>query len=202
MSAPITLRAAAGLSGAPADLSHAALILIDCQNTYRQGELKLANVDAALVEIRQLLDMARQLSVPIFHVQHDGGPGSPFDIDEPHGALIDEVEPLPGEPVIIKSYPNAFVGTGLEQHLGEVGVVDVVLAGFMTHMCVDSTARGAFSLGFHPIVVSAATATRDLPSADGSVVLAADVQRASLAALGDLFAVIVPKALDLLPFDN
>jgi nicotinamidase-related amidase len=67
----------------------------------------------------------------------------------------------------------------------------VILAGFMTHMCVNSTARGAFSLGFQPTVVAAATATRDLPGDGNEVISARAVQAASLAALRDLFAVVV-----------
>jgi nicotinamidase-related amidase len=58
-------------------------------------------------------------------------------------------------------------------------------------MCVNSTARGAFNLGFQPTVVATATATRDLPGADGEVVTATAMQAASLAALDDLFAVVV-----------
>jgi Amidases related to nicotinamidase len=62
----------------------------------------------------------------------------------------------------------------------------------MTHMCVNSTARGAFNLGYSPTVVAAATATRALPGPDGSAVDAAALQTASLAAVADLFAVVVP----------
>ncbi len=81
--------------------------------------------------------------------------------------------------------------TGLEQQLYAAGVTNVILTGFMTHMCVNSTARGAFNLGFHPTVVAGATATRDLPGADGAVVPAAAMQVASLAGLRDMFAVVV-----------
>jgi nicotinamidase-related amidase len=81
--------------------------------------------------------------------------------------------------------------------LKQRGVALVVLAGFMTHMCVNSTARSAFNLGFRPTVVAAATATRDLPAPDGSVVPAAQLQAASLAALCDLFAVVARKQADL-----
>ena len=93
--------------------------------------------------------------------------------------------------MITKHYPNSFVQTGLEEQLRAAGVTDVILAGFMTHMCVNSTARGAFNLGFRPTVVAAATATRDLPDAGGGVVPAAALQVASLAGLHDLFAVVV-----------
>jgi nicotinamidase-related amidase len=60
----------------------------------------------------------------------------------------------------------------------------------MTHMCVNSTARGAFNLGYHPTVVASATATRELPGTDGIAVPARAVQAASLAAIGDLFGVV------------
>ncbi len=61
-------------------------------------------------------------------------------------------------------------------------------------MCVNSTARGAFNLGYSPTVVAAATATRALPGLDHGEVSAENLQAASLAALSDLFAVVVPDA--------
>jgi hypothetical protein len=68
-----------------------------------------------------------------------------------------------------------------------------VLAGFMTHMCVNSTARGAFNLGYAPTVVANATATRALPGTTAAVP-PATLQAASLAALGDLFAIVAPDS--------
>ncbi len=61
----------------------------------------------------------------------------------------------------------------------------------MTHMCINSTARSGFSLGFSPTVVAAATATRSLPNGNEAVP-AAHVQAASLAALSDLPGIVVP----------
>ena len=76
--------------------------------------------------------------------------------------------PREGEPVVVKSYPNSFVETDLDQRLKALHARNLVLAGFMTHMCVNSTARGAFNLGYAPTVVAAATATRTLPGVGGS----------------------------------
>ena len=188
---PKTLRDVAGLGTQPAALSDAALVMIDCQNTYREGTMKLAGVEDALVEAQRLLERARAAGVPIFHIRHDAGAGSPYDLTARIGQISDEVAPKDGEPVITKRFPNSFVQTQLEQHLRAAGVTNVILTGFMTHMCVNSTARGAFNLGFHPTVVAAATATRDLPGADGEVVSASALQAASLAGLRDLFAVVV-----------
>ena len=104
--------------------------------------------------------------------------------------------PVPGEPVIIKNFPNSFVGTDLDARLREAPGRELILAGFMTHMCVNSTARGAFNLGYHPTVVASATATRDLPARRHPVPATA-LQAASLAAISDLFGVVVSKPDDI-----
>jgi nicotinamidase-related amidase len=194
---PHTLRDVAGLPAQPAPLRDAALVLIDCQNTYREGVMRLTGVEEAVAEAARLLRRARDAGIPIFHIQHDSGAGSPYDITARIGRISDEVAPRAGETVITKHHPNSFIETELEQQLRAAGKTDLVLAGFMTHMCVNSTARGAFNLGFRPTVVAAATATRDLPAVGGEIVTAAALQAASLAALGDLFAVIVPSLRDL-----
>lgn len=191
-----TLRTIARLAQHPAPLRESALVLVDCQNTYRSGIMALDGVEPALEEAGRLLRRARALGIPIMHIQHDAGPGSPYDIRAEIGAIADVVAPRAGEPVIVKHLPNSFIGTDLQDHLAEHRVEHVVLAGFMTHMCINSTARGAFNLGFKPAVVAAATATRNLLSANG-MVPAAVMQQASLAGLGDLFAVVVADEASL-----
>lgn len=191
-----TLRTLVGLPADPARLAESTLILIDCQNTYTQGVMELTGVQAALDEVAALLDRARTAGSPVIHIQHSAGPGSPYDLDTQAGAIVDRVAPRAGEPVVIKGYPNSFVDTDLDARLKASGAGDLVLAGFMTHMCVNSTARGAFSLGYVPTVVAAATATRSLPGT-AAAVSAADMQAASLAGMADLFAVVVPDAAAL-----
>ncbi|HEV7423411.1 MAG TPA: cysteine hydrolase family protein [Mycobacterium sp.] len=187
-----TLRVLAGLPLEPAGLADSTLVLIDCQNTYTHGVMELDGVLAALDEAAALLDRARSAGIPVIHVQHSDGPGSLYDIDGESGAIVAQVAPREGEPVVVKQYPNSFVETDLDERLKAIGASNLVLAGFMTHMCVNSTARGAFNLGYAPTVVAAATATRSLPGVAGETVPAAALQSASLAALADLFAVVVP----------
>lgn len=192
-----TLRALAELPLEPSRLADSTLVLIDCQNTYTQGVMELDGVAAALDEAAALLDRARTAGIPVIHVQHSDGPGSLYDIEGESGAIVAQVAPREGEPVVVKQYPNSFVQTDLEERLKAVGASNLVLAGFMTHMCVNSTARGAFNLGYAPTVVAAATATRSLPGVDGETVPAAALQSASLAALADLFAVVVPGSANV-----
>lgn len=194
MTQKTTLRHLVGLGDAPAALADSTLIMIDCQNTYTRGVMELEGVQPALDQAAELLDRARTAGIPIVHIMHDAGEGSPYDVRAEIGQIADMVAPRGGEPVIVKNFPNAFTGTDLDQRLKAAPGRDLLLAGFMTHMCVNSTARGAFSLGYRPAVVAGATATRSLPGPDGSSVSAAALQVASLAAISDLFGVVVPTA--------
>jgi nicotinamidase-related amidase len=194
-----SMRGRAGLPTQPAVLcASTTLILIDCQKTYSSGVMELEGVNEAIDEVAVLLAGARTIGTSIIHVQHSGGPGSLFDVDGETGAIIDRVGPRGKEPVVVKKAPNAFVGTPLDSLLKATSPSNVVIAGFMTHMCVSSTTRGAFSLGYAPTVVASATATRSLPGVAGGTVPAAVVQSASLAAMADLFAVVAVNAAQVL----
>jgi nicotinamidase-related amidase len=138
-----------------------------------------------------LLQRARSAGIPIIHVKHDGGEGSPYDIRAEIGQIVDQVAPKGDETVIVKQFPNSFVQTELDDQLKATSARNLLLAGFMTHMCVNSTARGAFNLGYASTVVASATATRSLPSPAG-IVASEALQTASLAAIADLFGIVVP----------
>ena len=189
-----TLRDIAGLGYTPARIGNSALVLIDCQNTYREGVMQLEGVEPALAECQSLLKRYRDAGRPVIHIQHDAGAGSPYDVNDRIGAIADAVAPHAGEPVVVKNYPSSFEKTNLDDLLKGLGVEELTLAGFMTHMCVNSTARAAFNHGYRPTVVGNATATRSLPSPSGGVVSAKELQDASLVALNDMFAVVVPSA--------
>ena len=124
----------------PVSLAESTLIMIDCQNTYTRGVMELDGVQAALDEAAALLDRARSAGIPIIHIQHSDGPGSLYDIEGESGAIVARVAPREGEPVVVKNYPNSFVQTDLDERFKAANASNLVLAGFMTHMCVNSTA--------------------------------------------------------------
>jgi nicotinamidase-related amidase len=192
-----TMRQLGGMATEPAALADSTLIMIDCQNTYTRGVLELEGVQPALDQAAELLERARSFGIQIVHVMHDDGEGSLYDVRDEIGQIVARVAPREGELVIVKNYPNAFTGTDLDQRLAAAPGRDLILAGFMTHMCVSSTARGAFSLGYQPTVVAGATATRALPGLAGELVPAAALQSASLAGIADLFGIVVPTASDI-----
>jgi nicotinamidase-related amidase len=191
LSEPTTLRNLVGLPKEPSRLAESTLVMIDLQNTYTRGVMELENVQPAIDQAAELLERARSAGIPIVHVMHDAGEGSPYDVRAEIGQIVDRVAPRDGEAVIVKNFPNSFTGTDLNDRLAAGS--NLILAGFMTHMCVNSTARGAFSLGHNPSVVAGATATRALPGTGDGDVSAAAMQTASLAAIADLFGVVVPN---------
>lgn len=192
MSAPKTLLALAGAPSEPPPLGDCAVVVIDAQREYVDGALPLPGVVASLDHIAGLLRRARKAGAPVIHVRHLGRAGGLFDPDAPRGTIADAAKPAPGETVVGKKLPNAFAGTDLADVLARTGRRNIVVCGFMTHMCVSSTVRAALDLGYRSIVPAAATATRDLPDAvTGATIPAAALQAASLAALSDRFATVV-----------
>jgi len=191
---PRTLLQIAGVTAAPARLRDAAIVVIDAQQEYVDGLLPLPDITGALDEIGRLLARARASSTPIIHIVHHGNAGGLFDPDSPAAEIASPATPAPGEAVVGKRLPNAFASTDLADRVAALKRPAIVLVGFMTHMCVEATARSAIDNGIKATVIAAATATRDLPDPiTGEVLKAAEVQRNALAALADRFATIVPN---------
>jgi nicotinamidase-related amidase len=191
MSGAKTLLQMAGVKPAPASLSDAAVVIIDAQEEYVSGKLPLASVEAALGRIADLLAAARAAGAPVIHVAQRGRPGGLFDPDGPGFRFAPQSAPLSGEAVVEKPLPNAFAKTDLADKLLATGRKSVVIAGFMTHMCVSATTRSALDHGYAVTVAADAAATRDLPDPLGGPDLpAAQVHRTALAELADRFATI------------
>jgi nicotinamidase-related amidase len=196
MHASTTLRQLNGLDPAPAALGQSTLILVDYQNTYTRGVMELTGWEAALASASALLARARAADAKIIHVIHDGGEGTPYDISAEIGQIHASVMPLADEPVVVKTAPNAFVDTDLGARVDAAGNKQVVVIGFMTHMCVTFTAEGAFLRGNQPTVVADACATRPIRT-DAVNVAAEALHESALAAIADLYAVVVRSSASL-----
>ncbi len=189
-----TLLQLAGATPTPSRLGASVLVLIDIQNEYFDGPVRLIGVEAALGVAAGLLARARALGTPVVHVRHRGKPGGAFDPDAPRGQIHASVAPLEGEAIVDKGLPNAFASTTLAETLEAIGPRPLIVAGFMTHMCVSATVRAALDRGLISTVAMDATATRDLPDPTGGDLPADTVQRAALAAIADRFATVVAAA--------
>lgn len=190
---PRTLLELAGVRPKIACWEQSVLLLIDTQQEYVIGQLPLSGVADSIRECSRLLALARSQGAPVMHVVHHGRPGSAlFNPDGPMVAIIPELRPVSGEQIVIKSLPNAFARTNLDELVRNTGRSELVIAGFATHMCVSSTARSALDHGYMTTVVASACATRDLPAPSGGQIPAAALQQAVLAELADRFATVVP----------
>ncbi len=173
-----------------------ALILIDIQNDYFDGgRMPLVGPEQAAAQAAALLAAFRVAGEPVFHVQHvSTRPGATFFLPDTDGMRLHEsVTPHDGEAVVVKHFPNAFRDTPLQAQLREAGVGEIVVAGMMTHMCIDTSVRAAADLGFGCVLVADACATRAL-NWQGQTVEAAAVQAAYLAALNGSFARVANAA--------
>ncbi len=173
-----------------------ALILIDIQNDYFPGgKMELEGSPEASLQVAKLLDAFRGKGLPLVHIQHlSNRPGASFFLPDTEGVAIHaNVAPRAGETVIQKNFPNSFRGTKLLEHLRGLGADHLVIAGMMTHMCVDATTRAAFDLGFSCSLAHDACATRALAFGEQRVP-AAQVHAAFLAALNGLYAKVQSAA--------
>jgi nicotinamidase-related amidase len=195
-----TLRQIVGLAptlqaGATLLAAKTAVVLIDYQNEYRNGPLALPDEPAASRAARQLRAWADRAGIAVIHVVHHAPASAPIFAPDSEGAApIAGLAPGEGEAVIHKHLPSAFPGTNLLDELQTRGIETLIIAGYMTHNCVDSTAREAFHRGYRVGVVADASATRDLPGSDGKTIPGVTVHAAVLAGLGDRIAEIVNVA--------
>jgi nicotinamidase-related amidase len=170
-----------------------ALLIIDIQNDYFPGgAMELEGADAAGEKASAILRRFRERGDAIIHVRHTSvRQGSTFFLPGTRGAEIHEsVRPQGGETVIEKNFPNSFRNTPLRDKLDGLGVKNLVVAGMMTHMCVDASVRHAADLGYKITLLGDACATRT-QSYGGEKVPARQVHAAFLAALNGFYAKVV-----------
>lgn len=173
-------------------MQNKALLIIDIQNDYFDGGANpLDRSMEASRNAARILEHFRNTDLTVVHIQHlSTRPGSTFFIPGTPGADIHpNVQPVDGEKVIQKNYPNSFRETGLLNYLADNNITDLIICGMMTHMCVDATVRAAKDYGFQITLIGNACATKQL-SVNGNNVEAADVQTAFLAAMDYFYATV------------
>jgi nicotinamidase-related amidase len=160
-----------------------ALLVIDVQDEYFTGLLPITHPHGHLDNVLRSMDAARDAGVPIVVVQHTfTQPELPFfKRGTPGWELHPEVASRPRDHWIEKNLPGSFTGTGLEDWLRQGEVDTVTVAGYMTHMCCDTTARQAAHRGFRVEFLSDATGTLPVKNSAGEVG-AEELQRAILCA--------------------
>lgn len=183
-----------------------ALILVDIQNDYFPGgKMVLEGSPQAGDKAARMLTYFRDAALPIVHIQHiSTRHGATFFLPDTQGVEIHaSVKPLPGERMIRKNFPNSFRSTPLQEMLQGLEIERLVIAGMMTHMCIDATTRAAFDLGYECFLAHDACATRAL-TFQNKVIPAEAVHGAFLAAIEGTYVkvMLVRQIIDELRNDR
>lgn len=121
--------------GAPASTaspSDSTLVIIDAQNEYAEGHLKVTNAPESRKAIASLLEKYRSANGKVVHIVHQTPNGAPvFTPDTKLAAEFEELTPKDGEKVVGKMHPSAFAETDLHEYLGGKGGSKLVLTGYM-----------------------------------------------------------------------
>ncbi len=134
-----------------------ALVLIDAQSGFFAGDFEVFQANVMREKFQTLLKWARDGGVPVIYVRH-------VEALEYDGDIDDSIAPQAGEPVIDKMTPDSFYQTNLQETLQAKDITDLIIAGFQTEMCIDTTTRRAKSMDYGVTLVSDAHST---PAWDG-----------------------------------
>ena len=173
-----------------------ALLVIDVQGEYDGGALPIAwpPLDTSLPSIRRAIDAATARAIPLVVVQQTGPADAPaFATGSPGWQLLRTMDGVVADLSIEKALPSAFAGTRLQEWLQEKGVDTLTLVGFLTHNCIDSTAREALHRGYRVEVLADATGTVALRNPVGAV-SAEELHRHTLLVLQSRFAAVLDTA--------
>ncbi|KRS15150.1 cysteine hydrolase family protein [Roseovarius indicus] len=151
-----------------------ALLLIDVQKgvnvlEHWGGPTGRRNNPGAEAEMAGLLAAWRDAGLPVIYTQHDSREAaSPLKLSLPTGAMIEGFEPAAGEIVIRKDVNSAFIGTDIELRMRQHGITRLVIVGFFTNFCVETSTRMAGNMGYDTYLVPDACATTNRVGPDGT----------------------------------
>lgn len=158
-----------------------ALLLIDVQNEYFTGALPVSYPPNSMQNIQNAINTAKEMGVVIVTVQHTAtAKEAKAFVKGTHGwELHDSIKSINAEHYVEKIFPSSFTGTDLEEWLRKNGIDTVVISGYMTQHCCDTTARYAHHLGFNVEFLSDATGTLDFNNYAGNA-SAEEIHRVTL----------------------
>lgn len=148
-----------------------ALIVIDVQNEYVTGNLRIEypDVQLSLANIGRAMDAAQAAGIPVVLVQHLTPEGAPiFARGSQQAELHPDVARRPHDLLVEKSLASALAGTGLGQWLRERDIDTLTVVGYMTHNCDDSTVRQARHEGWNVELLHDASGSVPYANALGS----------------------------------
>jgi nicotinamidase-related amidase len=138
------------------DRPNTALLVIDMQEKVVADAY---NRDTVIANIAALVSRARDEEVPVVWIQHSD---DELPRESDGWQYISELERAETEPLVHKSYGDAFEDSELESVLAERGVGRIIVTGAQTDMCIRGTLHGALVRGYDATLVEDAHTTEDL----------------------------------------
>ena len=146
-----------------------ALLIIDVQEALFRPAPRPGDADLIVTRINALAAQARGQGVPVIYIQHASS-----DDSLPQGSdgwqLLRELDRQPSDHVVGKTTADSFLRTDLAALLEQCRVSSVVVCGYATEFCVDTTVRQAAARGYDVVLVADAHTTHDKPHADAAAI--------------------------------
>ena len=153
--------------------SDTALVLIDVQvgvdDLAHWGGVngRRNNPDAEAVML-SLLSTWRDHALPVAFTRHDSVEDmSPLKLSLPSGDLKPGFSIADEDISVVKNVNSGFVGTSLHEEFTARGISRLVVAGFFTNMCVETSGRMAGNMGYDTYLVAEGCATTNRVGPDG-----------------------------------
>lgn len=146
-----------------------ALLIIDVQEGLFGPSPKPHQVDQVVDKINQLITKAERNNVPVIYIQHEHQHYLPYQADA--WKIYQPLNTIDNGYYIRKTTPDSFLNTELLNLLQRLAVNKLVVCGYASEFCVDTTIRRAAALGFPVILAKDAHTTHDKPHANASSII-------------------------------
>ena len=151
-------------------MENTALLIVDVQKVmFSYKNSSVHNADTVLANIKQMLETARKVNIPVIFMQHTEDEelmkGSPAW--EIHPAIA----PVNDEKVFEKFTRDSFYETALQAELQKLDINTLIIVGMQSEFCVDTTCRSASSKGYNTILVKDAHSTFDCEFLTGAQII-------------------------------
>lgn len=148
-----------------------ALVIIDVQRALFETTPPPVDVATVIQHINLLSARARAVGAPVIFVQHEKA-ASPLAFASEGWQLVSELAVQPGDLVVRKTTPDSFLRTELQDLLMARAIERLVICGYASEFCVDTTTRRAAALGYAVVLAADAHTTHDKPHANAAQIRA------------------------------
>jgi nicotinamidase-related amidase len=146
------------------------MIVVDMQTGLLAGPPK-HDLPGVIGRINQLAAMVRERSGMVIWIQHCGRPDDDFAPSKPGWSFLPEMDRRQADIVVRKTLNDPFAGTDLKVTLDGIQPDRVLVTGWATDFCVDSTVRSAVSNDYNVVIVSDGHTLGDRPHLDALSVI-------------------------------